>query len=220
MKRILPLIQVANEKLRSQTCKWLGMMVQKLSLVMADDESNSNNNKKKNVAWETLWQQEHDNDMIDMRNECLTAARMALLPRLTDKSQAVRKAAIEASGSFFCSTTTTQNDEDNDDSKNDDLLNQLLWNLAHDPSAANRSAVLQHSVFVLYPTVVMDDVIGRIRDTKVKVRTDALEVLLSLTSVEWTPEQYAKVLQTGLSERYVQQMSGWNVGTLLFVTGH
>jgi hypothetical protein len=131
--------------------------------------------------------------------ESVEAARKCLIARLTDKSQAVRHAAILAS-SFFLSM-------DNDNV----LLESLLWNMAHDPSAANRMAALQSVPLVVDPTTTtttLDAIIDRVRDTKVKVRVQALEILGKKANGLLTLQQYARVIRSSLgTNRYVYSTS-------------
>jgi hypothetical protein len=138
------------------------------------------------VEYSSLQQQEEEEESVE-------AARKCLIARLTDKSQAVRHAAILAS-SFFLSM-------DNDNV----LLESLLWNMAHDPSAANRMAALQ-SVPVVATT--LDAIIDRVRDTKVKVRVQALEILGKKANGLLTLQQYAQVIRSSLgTNRYVYSTS-------------
>jgi hypothetical protein len=133
------------------------------------------------VEYSSLQQQEEE--------ESVEAARKCLIARLTDKSQAVRHAAILAS-SFFVSM-------DNDNV----LLESLLWNMAHDPSAANRMAALQSVPLV---ATTLDAIIDRVRDTKVKVRVQALEILGKKANGLLTLQQYAQVIRSSLgTNRYV-----------------
>jgi hypothetical protein len=128
--------------------------------------------------------------------ESVEAARKSLIARLTDKSQAVRHAAILASSFLFSFDTDKV------------LLESLLWNMAHDPSAANRIAALQSTSIPLAvdptTTTTLDAIIDRVRDTKVKVRVQALEILGKKANGLLTLQQYAQVLRSSLGNRYVR----------------
>jgi len=119
--------------------------------------------------------------------DLLDAASQALLPRFTDKSQSVRQAAIQASQYFFVGNV--------DDP---DIRQALLWSLQHDPSVSNREAALQ-SLPVNAQT--LDYILARIRDTKQKVRVQALQVLQKLPIEDWNAEEMAAVIETGYTDR-------------------
>jgi hypothetical protein len=144
---------------------------------------------------------EYSSQQQQQEEESVEAARKCLIARLTDKSQAVRHAAILASY-FFLSM-------DNDNL----LLESLLWNMAHDPSAANRMAALQSVPLVVDPTTTtttttLDAIIDRVRDTKVKVRVQALEILGKKANGLLTLQQYARVIRSSLgTNRYVYSTS-------------
>ena len=160
---------VIMERVRVQACNLLGLCVRYL---LTGDE---------NGGEEDSW-----------RDECVDVARQAIRSRLTDKSQAVRNAAIYASASLFVRNKEL---DDNDE----EFLESLLWNMNHDPSAANRSSALQ-SVPIVKDTV--DDVIARVRDVKVKVRVEALNTLCSKMLVyTLSSVQYAELVRSGLTDR-------------------
>lgn len=122
-------------------------------------------------------------------NNVLDQASQMLIPRMTDKSQSVRLAAIQSSVHFF-----------SDDATDPDILQSLLWCMQHDTSVANRVAATE-CVPINLETI--DYVIQRIRDTKSKVRVAALQAIrnkckdLSLLD----PAQCASLVQTGFTER-------------------
>lgn len=159
---------VIMERVRVQACKLLGICV------------------------EYLRRSEENND-AEWRDECIDVARKAIRSRLTDKSQAVRNAAICACAAFFIRDKLDENDAD--------LLESFLWNMNHDPSAANRISALQ-SVGIMKDTV--DAIIARVRDVKAKVRVEALNILRSKVSIQTlTSEHFAEVVRSGLTDRYV-----------------
>ena len=131
--------------------------------------------------------QQEDEDTEANLNQLLDT----LLPRLQDKSQAVRCHAIKAVGCFF---TTTKDIE-----TYDEALEALLWNLAHDPSVSNRITAVQ--VIPVHPNT-LDSLTGRVRDVKAKVRSEALEVLRSKASVKDMNEgQMVELIRSGLTNR-------------------
>jgi hypothetical protein len=123
-------------------------------------------------------------------------AASALLPRLLDKSQAVRKAAIEASGHAF-----TDNTEFPEDSVAEELREALLYSVQHDPSVSNRVVAVQ-SLFVTEETIPF--IIARVRDVKSKVRVAALSILLEKVNfMDLSADQCAELIRSGLTDRYV-----------------
>ena len=115
-----------------------------------------------------------------------------LLPRLQDKSQAVRCHAIKAVGYFF----TTEEDVEG----YDEALEALLWNLAHDPSVSNRIMAVQ--VAPVHSST-LDALTVRVRDVKAKVRTEALEVLRTKVSVkDLSDGKIVELIRSGLTNRY------------------
>ena len=165
LHRALEFSNVTLDRCRSHACRVMG------NLALCMHQSNS---KNKNHNWVSAL-------MGDIRP--------ALEARLTDKSQAVRQAAIRATEACF---------EDLDESEA--LLESLLWNLWHDPSVANRVEALQA---VPINNETADHIIARIRDVKEKVRLQALNILT--TKVDpvkvLSPEQFSDVIQSGFSVR-------------------
>ena len=160
---------------------------------------------------------------FEWREECTTLIKSFLIDRLQDKSQAVRQLAIEACGYLYMqhphtnvnssnssSTHSQRPDQDNIMDMNEldlfnpelheDITEALLWNISHDPSFANRSMALQ-SVPIVIDTIPA--IVERVRDAKLKVRVDALEVLTTKVSIQQlSNEQRANILRDGLSTRY------------------
>lgn len=98
-----------------------------------------------------------------------------LEPRLTDKAQAVRNAALKA-----VSTLNSVN-----------LQRASTWNCSHDPSWSNRSAALASMN-------QLEDIIPRVRDIKPQVRVQAVKKLHETPLQEWTSQQCAAVVRAGL----------------------
>ncbi len=112
------------------------------------------------------------------------SATEALIPRLTDKSIAVRFAAISATQHVLKS------------SEDFALLEALLWNVWHEPSVPNRVAAVQA---LPAKDDIWDHVIARLRDVKEKVRVAALQGLHQTQSLEQlTSSQMAEILQSGM----------------------
>lgn len=171
---------VIMERVRTQACKLLGMCVQHLN--SSNEEEKTNND-------------DEDSDSSTWKDECIDVASRAIRSRLTDKSQAVRNAAICACEFFFSEAEIIDVDVD--------LLDALLWNLSHDPSAANRISALQ-SIPITEDTA--NAIIDRVRDVKVKVRVEALNALRSKVSINTlSSEQYAQVVRSTLTDRCVQK---------------
>lgn len=127
------------------------------------------------------------------KDDLLDKASQVLLPRFTDKSQAVRQAAVEAGQYFFKGSSTDP-----------DIMQATLFIVQHDPSVANRIAALE-SLPVNLET--LDALLSRVRDVKSKVRSSALEVLLENNSQIWDAvlhsEHFATLVESGCTDRYV-----------------
>jgi hypothetical protein len=143
-----------------------------------------------------------------------------LMVRLNDKAQAVRSIAIQSCSFFFPELNVEYNNEykelfsissgdtdadidtDTDDSIDyrDDLVHALVWSLSHDPSFANRSMALQS--IPVHKDTTMQYIVERVRDDKVKVRTDALDILRKVdVKNDLTVEMRCDILRHGLSSR-------------------
>jgi hypothetical protein len=132
----------------------------------------------------------------------LDTASQALVPRFIDKSQAVRLAAITASGFFFSSGSSSKQDDNDDMCDDPDLRASLTWALQHDASVVNRIAAL-HCLPVTVQT--MDVILSRLRDVKRKVRLAALQVLTNKANFMTILDasQCAGIVQAGMTDRYV-----------------
>lgn len=117
----------------------------------------------------------------------------ALMPRLQDKGQAVRFHAIKAAGNFFSAMEKLEAYEE--------MLDAMLWSVAHDPSVSNRVMAVQ-SVPVNSKT--LDVIVARVRDVKPKVRAEALYALSSKSEAvtEMTEQQLVDLIQSGFTSRY------------------
>lgn len=98
-----------------------------------------------------------------------------LEPRFVDKAQAVRNAALKAASSLNSSV----------------LQKASVWNCGHDPSWSNRNIALTSMIS-------LDDIIPRVRDTKTQVRVQAVKKLHETSLQEWTSQQCANVIRSGL----------------------
>lgn len=141
-----------------------------------------------NVDTEIVW-----------RESCLVDIKELLSDRLLDKSQAVRMLAIQACRKIFHSP-----DEDflglTNPELHEDLTLELLWNLEHDPSFQNRAEAIQA---VPITSDTLSAIVSRTRDSKLKVRVDALDLLSQKVDVKiLSRKQRIDILQSGLSMRY------------------
>lgn len=159
LERVILFTKVVLERLRSGACRFIGIVVAQL---MKQSQVN---------AYAVL----------------LDQASQALLPCFTDKSQAVRQAAVEASGSFFTSQTT-----------HPDLLQALLYAAQHDPSVAIRVAAVR-SLPVTLET--LDRILSRVRDIKPKVRVAALQVVQQQAWDMLEPEHCVALIELGMTNR-------------------
>jgi condensin complex subunit 3 len=143
----------------------------------------------------------HGNDMeqeLEWRKECIGLIKEILIPRLQDKSQAVRSLAIDTSATLF--HEMQHEGVLSSAFYHQDLVEALLWNMRHDPSFANRSLALK--AIPVNPTTI-PDIVERVRDSKLKVRVDALDILRTRVNVhDLTTVQRVQILQVGLSKRY------------------
>lgn len=165
LTRAVEFSTVLLERVRGHACLLLGKLVASLKTTPGEEDEDSVANMN----------QIHD----------------TLLPRLQDKSQAVRCHAIKAVGCFFSSTEDIE--------QYDEALEALLWNLAHDPSVSNRIAAVQ---VVPVHTNTLDALTFRVRDVKAKVRSEALEVLRTKASVkDMSDGQLVELIRSGLTNR-------------------
>lgn len=119
----------------------------------------------------------------------------ALIPRLTDKAQSVRLAAIQAGGAVLQNSS----EEDKQDLL---LLEAVIWNMHHDSSLTNRMAALEAFQNLDDVSLVVDHAILRMRDVKPKVRIMAVETLYQANVLQdLTAEQCAAIVRAGLTDR-------------------
>ncbi|CAJ1966202.1 unnamed protein product [Cylindrotheca closterium] len=125
---------------------------------------------------------EGSSDLVSMMED-------AVVLRLKDKSKTVRISAIEVSVSFLDAKCQSEN-----------LLNSLLWNLWHDPSAASRGSAVKA---LPINEMTIEHVIQRIRDSEKSVRVAALQALTAtLDSVSlMSPDTFVEIIRGGFSDR-------------------
>lgn len=205
MDRSALLSDVAPDAVRSYVCTFVGLCVHHLCRGMISTEGGCGTSfllHAPNKSSDDI----HDGQ-DDWRLDCLDKAGSILLPRLTDKAQAVRCAAIRACSAFFFAASADSPSENEDEDENESLLETretildgLLGRMAHDPSLANRCAAIQ-SVPITEDTVPY--LLERVGDVKEKVRVAALEVLRNRVDVikDMTEEQRVDVLRFGLTSR-------------------
>jgi hypothetical protein len=166
LERAIQFSSALLERVRSTACRLIGYILESLE------------NTNSSVPTIELWEM----------------AASALLPRLLDKSQAVRKAAISASGNAF-----TESTEFPTDSVAETMQEALLYSVQHDPSVSNRVAAVQ-SLFVSPETIPY--IIARVRDVKSKVRVAALTILLEKVKfTDLSADQCAELIRSGLTDR-------------------
>ena len=204
MDRSALLSDVAPDAVRSYVCTFVGLCVHHLRRGMISTEDGGGTSfllHAPNKSSDDIM----DDGQDDWRLDCLDKAGSILLPRLTDKAQAVRCAAIRACSAFFvpASADSPSGNEDENESLleiREAILDGLLGRMAHDPSFANRCAAIQ-SVPITEDTVPY--LLERVGDVKEKVRVAALEVLRNRVDVveDMTEEQRVDVLRFGLTSR-------------------
>jgi condensin complex subunit 3 len=208
--------EVLQERLRGQACLLLASLAVHMSGLFR------RSNKLFELADGRL-------DFLTQVLACVEGLETTLLPRLTDKSQSVRQAAIKAVGQLLMLASSivaakesdTKKKESQKEPMEDELDNEesgeggrdssvpqrvspalkaLLWSMWHDPSVANRVEAIQ-VVPILVDTV--DHIVARIRDVKEKVRVAALDVLRLKVNplTDMTEEHFCDVIQHGLTER-------------------
>ena len=215
MDRAVLLSDVAPDAVRSYVCTFVGLCVHHLCQASTTNTS-TNATEDGSGGTSFLRSTQSNDDMVDddddeWRIDCLDKAGSILLPRLTDKAQAVRCAAIKACSAFFVDATngsTSENENETEDESSlseirETILDALLGRMAHDPSFANRCAAIQ-SVPITEDTVPY--LMERVGDVKEKVRVAALDVMRNRVDVveDMTEEQRVDVLRFGLTSRYVK----------------
>ncbi len=190
---------VAVESVRAVVLDFMRMCLTHLLVLPAKSTPKSNDHK---CSFLTGYGNDMDQE-LEWRKECIGLIKEILIPRLQDKSQAVRNLAIDTSGNFFHDVQQQQQQQQGvllSDLFHQDLVEALLWNMRHDPSFANRSSALK-AIPVNQTTI--PDIVERVRDSKLKVREDAFDILRARVSVhDLTTTQRVQILQVGLSKRY------------------
>jgi len=212
MDRSALLSDVASDAVRSYACTFVGLCVHHLCRSMNGTgggdkmdgsgtsfllpSKSSNSTRDDDMA-------DDEDDQDDWRINCLDKAGAILLPRLTDKAQAVRCAAIRACSGFFVNGAGLCDKNENESSLleiREAILDALLGRMAHDASFTNRCAAIQ-SVPITEDTVPY--LLERVGDVKEKVRVEALDVMRNRVDVveDLTEEQRVDVLRFGLTSR-------------------
>ena len=218
MERAALLSDVAPDAVRSYVCTFVGLCVHHLCRAscansnVAEDGTGGTSFLRRSTKSndDMAMADDEEDDAEDWRIDCLDRAGSILLPRLTDKAQAVRCAAIRACSAFFvdAGNSISENETETEDEASslseirETILDALLGRMAHDPSFANRCAAIQ-SVPITEDTVPY--LLERVGDVKEKVRVAALDVMRNRVDVveDLTEEQRVDVLRFGLTSRYV-----------------
>lgn len=214
--------EVLLERLRSPACTLMGSLAVQLGAVLR--RFHKTQSKKMNTNPE---EQDVDADIF----ACLDHMETALLPRLADKSQAVRQSAIQAVGHLLTALslvskkesqatdqkpssktmkdeddTESENEEEDDESKQeeDEKENLSLDGLLWSmwhDPSVANRIEAVQAVPISQETV--DHIVARIRDVKDKVRVAALEVLRLKVDPrkDMTEEHFCDIVQHGLTER-------------------
>jgi hypothetical protein len=191
LERAIQFSSALLERVRLAACRLIGFILEYLD---TSDMEHTNTSSTTTSPTMELWEM----------------AASALLPRLLDKSQAVRKAAIAAAGNVFTEHTDFSND-----SVADTIQEALLYSVQHDPSVSNRVAAVQ-SLFVTRQTIPY--IIARVRDVKSKVRVAALSILLEkVPFTDLTADQCAELIRSGLTDRYVSCSSEYRIVLLAYL---
>ena len=216
---LLPFSSVEVECIRGIICDFMGMALGYLFNGAGISNSNIGNAKKMKKKSQLLkiynipflFGFKDEAEEFSWREDITTSIKDVLTQRLQDKSQAVRLLAIQATGQLFnsisISTSTTANVNEQQDilglsnvELHEEITEALLWNLNHDPSFANRSAAI-NSLPITVDT--LPSIVSRTRDSKLKVRVEALDLLSQKVDVKrLTRQQRVEILQSGLSTRY------------------
>ena len=128
-----------------------------------------------------------------IEDEVFALVREALLPRLSDKSIAVRNAAVKSSALL-------QDPGDSPSGNPDDALtNQLMYICTHDSSPIVRASAVNAIIVTRF---TLPTFICRIRDTSSTVRISALNVLKDQVDVRlMTDLERVVALRSGLTPR-------------------
>jgi len=199
-----PFAQVDLECMRGIVCDFMSLALRPLYTF---SYSNIKDHKKAAVLDRSpfLFGCKDDSEEFAWRHEITSSIKDILTQRLQDKSQAVRLLAIQAVGQLFLQTKNNEKEVQDvlglsNPELHEEITQTLLWNLNHDPSFVNRSAAI-NSLPVTIET--LPSIVSRTRDSKLKVRVEALDLLCQKVDVKTlTREQRVEILQSGLSTRY------------------
>lgn len=184
---------VDMESVRVLACDFIGRYIQNLSYHREEalQSIDAKINQKEEYVNEDCWKAR------------LRTASDILCPRLEDKSVAVRSTTLESCSRLFEKQQSQLNDKDELISSlphdYDHIIKAILFNLAHDTSFANRSLAVK-SIPITKETIPW--IVERIKDSKVKVRVDALRVLMTKVNVtDLSLEHRVEILRSGLTDR-------------------
>ncbi|VEU41141.1 unnamed protein product [Pseudo-nitzschia multistriata] len=173
---------VLLERLRAQACSMLGCFASHIGTTISRYQ-------KKNKS----------NQEVNFLREDLESIGNLLLPRLIDKSQAVRQSAIHAAGMWFGSL----NGKEFEGISTTSVLEGLLWSMWHDSSVTNRVEAVK--AVPIDSAETLDHIIARIHDVKEKVRVAAIETLHLKVDPRrreiMTEEHFRDIIRHGLTER-------------------
>ena len=186
----------SNEWVRIAGCLLFGICLKEITKFCYDN------------AWLADDQGEHSSATEWIKNLLLCAAA-SLVPRCTDKSQAVRNMAIQVSRYSFIAEPLKPNSDTNEKQVlpspesyffySDELETSLGVALTHESSAANRM-VAARSLPLHEDTIPL--LVDRVRDVKVKVRTEALAVFKENVPLSaLTLQDKLEILSSGLTDR-------------------
>lgn len=197
---------VEAEAFRVVFCKFLGTC---LFYTMGDSNGNPHSTQWEDRGMSTrirenasiistflsISRKEENNHQIEWRKSCIRAIIAIIQPRLVDKCQAVRLAALESCQHLFNTEEYTAANA----AEYEELVKAMLFSVSHDPSVNNRSMAIL-CIPILPETIPA--IIERIRDAKDKVRVNALEILRKKSNVNsLTVEQRVEILSSGLTQR-------------------
>lgn len=198
-----------DETIRVQACKLLGLCVKNLLETQTQSAARQMVEGRQSASTLAfLMGSNNDEHDSSWRKECANVASSALLARLDDKSQAVRKSAIHACAFFFDDTRCRDVDAEGEvrNCGYPNVADALFVRLAYDTSFANRVAAVQSAPITKES---LPHILARVRDTKDKVRMEALDVLRTKVDVHYlTEDQRVDLLRSGLTDRCRQTYEG------------
>ena len=198
LERIIHYSTVILERVRINACQLLGKVAYALYLVVKKNKQGGGRNGLEVIS----------NRIKD-----------SIVSRLTDKSQMVRNTALDASSYVVVAGLSLGDDNESESEDDNVLLESIVWNLWHDPSASNRIMAITTLSRCLSmmggkdesssetKNMIVDQIITRIRDVKDKVRVRAIQVIVqnkALIVSNLSVEQRCEIIRLGLVfSRYV-----------------